>query len=81
MADLTNISHVTSIATFINKKRERKTRGATMYTKMKKAHENNVHYPVTVDIAVDMAYGEHAEDFMGYIPLQGRGKMSILIDN
>lgn len=69
MADLTNTSHTTSIVTFINTKHKRKTRGVTMYTKMKKAHENNVHYPVTVDIAVSRAYGEHAEDFMGYISL------------
>ncbi|CAL5192186.1 unnamed protein product [Lathyrus oleraceus] len=52
-----------------------------MYTKVKKYHKNGVHSPVTVDVATDRAYGEHVEDFMGYIELQGRSKVSILIDS
>lgn len=52
-----------------------------MYTKVKKYHKNGVHNPITVDVATDRAYGEHVEGFMGYISLQGRSKVSILIDS
>lgn len=58
-----------------------KTRDATMYTKVKKPHEKGNCYPITIDVATDMAYGENVEDFMGYIVLQGRNKVSILIDS
>lgn len=40
-----------------------------MHTKVKKAHETGVRYPVTVDVATDRAYGENTNDFMGYITL------------
>ncbi|CAL5206575.1 unnamed protein product [Lathyrus oleraceus] len=77
MTDSTNTSHTISDATSVNIKCKRKTRGSMMYTKVKKIHKNGVRYPVTVDVATSGAYGEHVEDFMGYITLQGRSKMSI----
>lgn len=40
-----------------------------MYTKVKKAHENGIHFLVIVEVATDKAYGEHAEDFTGYVAL------------
>ncbi|CAL5187231.1 unnamed protein product [Lathyrus oleraceus] len=52
-----------------------------MYTTMKKSQETGVRYPVTIDSTTDKAYGEHTDDFMGYIALQGRSKVSILIDS
>lgn len=81
MADSTNTSHTIYVATFVNTNCRRKTRGATMYTKVKKIQEVGVHYPVTVDVAIDRAYGEHTDDFIYYIVLQGRSKVNILIDS
>lgn len=81
MADPTSTSHRTSDVTSINTKCKRKNRGATMYTKVKKVHESDVRYSVTVDVAIDRAYGEYAKDFMGYVVLQGRSKVSSLIDS
>ncbi|CAL5208240.1 unnamed protein product [Lathyrus oleraceus] len=52
-----------------------------MYIKVKNAHKIGVLYLVIVDAATDMGYGEHTDDFMGYIALQGRSKISILIDS
>lgn len=69
MADSTSTSHTTSVATSINTKRKRKTRDATMYTKVKKAHEKGIRRPVTIDVATGRTYGENVEDFMGYIAL------------
>ncbi|XP_050875572.1 uncharacterized protein LOC127079195 [Lathyrus oleraceus] len=74
MTDSTSTSYTTSATTSINTNCRRKTRGVAMYTKVKKAHETGVRYPVTVDAATGMAYGEHANDFMGYIVLQYRSK-------
>ncbi|CAL5185769.1 unnamed protein product [Lathyrus oleraceus] len=74
----TSTTH-TTISTSI--KCKRKARGITMYTKVKKARENGIRYPIRVDIATNKAYGEHAKDFKGYIVLQGRSKMSILLDS
>ena len=74
-----NSISMTHTTTSTNTKHKRKTRGATMYTKVKKAHENGVRYPVIVDVATDMAYGENVEDFMSYVTLQGRSNVSILI--
>ncbi|CAL5201218.1 unnamed protein product [Lathyrus oleraceus] len=71
----------THTTTSSNTQRKRKYRGVTMYTKVKKAHENGIRFPVRVDFATDMAYDEHAEDFTGYVALQGRSKVSILLDN
>ncbi|CAL5211131.1 unnamed protein product [Lathyrus oleraceus] len=81
MADSTSTSNTTSTATSFNKKHKVKIRGVMIYIKVKKAHENSVHYPITVDVAIDRAYGENAEDFIDYIVLQGRIKVSILIDS
>lgn len=58
-----NSTSTTHTTAFINTQRKRKSRGATMYTKMKKAHENGIRFPVRVDVATDKAYGEHAKDF------------------
>ncbi|CAL5209896.1 unnamed protein product [Lathyrus oleraceus] len=74
----TSIFHTIFDATSVNIKRKRKTRCVMMYIKVKKAHENGLRYPVTIDIRIRRAYGEHVEDFMGYIMLQGRSKVSIL---
>lgn len=52
-----------------------------MYTKVKKAQEIGVRCPITIDVAIKRDFGEHAGDFIGYIVLQGRSKVSILIDN
>lgn len=52
-----------------------------MYTKVKNIHENDIHFPVRVDVAIGKAYGEHAQDFMGYVALQGRSKVIILLDS
>lgn len=52
-----------------------------MYTKMKKAHETGIRYPVIVDAAFSKAYGENTNDFMGYNVLQGISKVRILIDS
>lgn len=52
-----------------------------MYTKVKKAQETGVRYPVTVGSTTDKAYGEHADDFMGHIALQGKSKVNTLIDS
>lgn len=52
-----------------------------MYTKVKKAYEKGIRYPVTVYVAIGRAYSENVEDFMGYIVLQDRSILSILIDN
>ena len=49
-----------------------------MYTKVKKANETGIHYPVRVDAETGKASGEHADDFFW---LQGRSKLSILIDS
>lgn len=76
MFDLTSTFRTTSAATSANTKHKIKTRGATMYTKVKKTHESGIRYPITIDIRTDKAYEEHADDFMGYIALQG-----ILIDS
>ncbi|CAL5191436.1 unnamed protein product [Lathyrus oleraceus] len=81
MTDSTSTSHTTSDATSINTKCKRKTRGCTMYTKVKKAHKSGVCYPNTYYIRSDGAYDENVEDLMGYIVLQSRSKVSILIDN
>lgn len=48
---------------------------------MKKTHENDIRYPVRVDVATDKAYGEHAKDFTGYVVLQDRSKVGSLLDN
>lgn len=76
-----NSTSTTHKNTSTNTKCKRKTRGDTMYTKVKKAHEKCIHYLVRVDVATNKAYGEHAEDFTGYVTLQGRSKMSILLDS
>ena len=81
MADSTSTSHTKSAATFVNTKCKRKTRGVTMYTMVKKPHEKGIRYSVTVDVAIDRAYGENAEDFIDYIVLQDRIKVIILIDS
>ena len=81
MVDSTSTFNTTSIANSINTKRKIKTNGATMYTKVEKAYETGVRYPVKVDAEIDMAYGEHDDDFLGYIVLQDRSKMSILKDS
>lgn len=52
-----------------------------MYTKVKKTHENGVRYLVTVDIEIGRVYGENVDDFMDYIALQSRSKVSILINS
>ena len=52
-----------------------------MYTKVKKAHKYGVRYPFTIDVSTERVYGEHDEDFMGYIVLQGRSKVIILIED
>ena len=82
MADSTSTSHTTSAANSVNtQSRKRKTRGATMYTKVKKANESGIRYPVRVDAVTGMVEGEKADDFLGYIALQGRSKVSILINS
>ncbi|CAL5197031.1 unnamed protein product [Lathyrus oleraceus] len=81
MDDSTSIAHTTFAATSVNTNRRRKTRGAVIYTKVKKYQETIVRYPITIDVATDRAHGEHADNFMGYSVLQGRSKMSILMDS
>lgn len=76
-----NSTSMTHATTSTNTKRKRKTRRTTIYTKVKKTHEKGIRYPVRVDVATDKAYGEHAENFMGYVALQGRSKVSILWDS
>lgn len=52
-----------------------------MLTKVKKAYKSGVRFPINFDIRTDKAYGEHVGDFRGYLALQDRSKVSILIDN
>lgn len=78
-----NSTSTTHTTTSIETQRKRKFRGATMYiyTKVKKSHKNGIRFLIRVDVATDNAYGEHVEDFMYYVALQGRSKVSILLDN
>lgn len=41
-----------------------------MLTKVKKAHENNVFFPINFDVRTSKDYGEHAGDFKGDVTLQ-----------
>lgn len=52
-----------------------------MLTKVKKAHESGVCFPVNFDVRNGKAYGEHAGDFKDYLALESRSKVSILNDN
>ena len=81
MTDSTSTSNTAIVSTSVNTKCKRKTRGATMYTKVNKAHGIGVCYPLRVDKETSRAYGEHVEDLMGYVVLQGRNKVSILLDS
>lgn len=57
MGDSTNTSHTTSAST----KSKIKTRGATMMTKVSKAHEIGVLFPIGFCPKICKDYGEHAE--------------------
>lgn len=81
MSDLTSTSHTTFAAIFVNTKRKRKTRGAAILTKVKKAHEISVALPINFDLRTSKAYGQNYGDFKVYIALQGRNKVIYLIDN
>lgn len=77
----TKTTHTTYATTFINTKSERKIRVATMLNKVTKAHENGVRFQVNFCLRTSKAYGEHSDNFRGYVPLQGKRKASILKDN
>lgn len=47
------LSHTTYDVTSINTKSKRKSSGATMCTKVKKAHENDVHSLVNFDLRTE----------------------------
>lgn len=81
MCDSTNTSHRTYATIYVKTKSKRKTRGATMFTKVIKAHENDVCFPINLCPRAGNAYGEHADNFRGYMSVQCRSKVSILIDN
>ncbi|CAL5214787.1 unnamed protein product [Lathyrus oleraceus] len=81
MRDSKSTSHITSAITYVNTKSKIKTRGATILNKVKKVHESDVLFPINFDVRTDKDYGEHAGDFRGYLALQGRSKVSILINN
>lgn len=81
MVNQTSTYHTTSAATSINIKWKRKTIGTTIYTKVKKAHESGIRYLIIIDIRTNRTYGEHDENFMGYIMLQDRSKVNILIQS
>lgn len=48
-----------------------------MLTKVKKAHESGVCFQVNFHVRICKAYGEHADDFRGYMVVQGRSKVSL----
>ncbi|CAL5210978.1 unnamed protein product [Lathyrus oleraceus] len=52
-----------------------------MYTDVKNTHKKGICYLVRVDVATGKAYGEHGEDFTDYVVLQGKSKVSILLDS
>ncbi|KAI5394589.1 hypothetical protein KIW84_061287 [Lathyrus oleraceus] len=52
-----------------------------MLSKVKKSHESSVRFPVNFEERINKAYGEKASDLRGYLTLQGKRKMIILIDN
>lgn len=52
-----------------------------MLSKVKKSHESSVRFPVNFEERINKAYGEKASDLRGYLTLQGKSKMIILIDN
>lgn len=81
MDNSTSTSYTTYVATSINTKSKIKYRGSTMCTKVKKAHENDVRSQVNFDMRTEKAYDENADDFKGYMALQDRRNMSILIYN
>ena len=59
MADLTSTSHTTFSPNSVNiQSRKRKTRGATMYTKVKKVNESGIRYSVRGDAETDKVEGE-----------------------
>lgn len=77
MNDSTNTSATTSV----NTNSKRKTRGITMLTKVTKTHESGVRFQVNFDVRIGKTFGEHADSYRGYMAVQGRSKMNILIDN
>lgn len=81
MGSLTSISHTIYAITSVNTKRKRKTRGATMLTKVTKAHEIGVRFPVSFCLIYGKAYGEYDDNLRCYVAVQGRSKVNILIDN
>lgn len=50
-------------------------------TKGNKAHENDVRSLINFDLRTEKAYGGNADNFKGYVVLQGRSKVIILIYN
>ncbi|CAL5213650.1 unnamed protein product [Lathyrus oleraceus] len=78
---LMNSTSTTHTTTSTNTQHKRKSRGATMYINVKKGHENGISFLVRVHVVTGKAYGKHVEDFTGYVALQGRSKMSILLDS
>lgn len=81
MGDLTNTSRLTFVITSPNNKSKIKTRGVVMLTRVTKAHKSGVHFLVYFCPITSKAYGEHADSFGGYMSVQGKRKVSILIDN
>ncbi|CAI8606991.1 unnamed protein product [Vicia faba] len=82
MVDSISTSHTTFAANSVNtQSRKIKTRGATMYKEVKKANEFGIQYSIRVDAETGKVKGEHADDFLGYIVLQDKSKMSILINS
>ena len=65
MVDSISTSLTTFAANSVNtQSRKRKTRGATMYTKVKKSNESGIWYPIRVDAETDKVEGEHVDDFL-----------------
>ena len=77
MDNSTSACHTTSVKIKI----KRKIRGVTILTKVTKSHESGVRFLVNFCPRISKAYGEHADSFRGYISVQDRSKVSILIDN
>lgn len=67
----------TSATTSANTKSKRKTRGVAMLTNVTKAHESGVRYPIIFRLRTGKIYGEHADNFIGYMSLQCRSKINI----